>query len=354
MSQKNQFAKTSIVETMFEMARKECIPLVTTLEITQSCNYKCRHCYNFDRTKEMPEGPKENILKPEEILRIIDEVAAEGTLYLNLTGGESLMHPHLDEFIKRARTHHLEVKLKTNGSLLTIDRLEKLNQAGLAGMDVSLYGFSEHSYQILTGKTGMFDKTIEGIKNAKKQGFSVSVSIILHRYNIGELKAMSDFCLAHEVPFQFSIEITERYDESMGSRDFEITNEQFKEQLSGEFADIFMHLNPEKSLQCSCARSVCGISSSGEVYPCIGAPIASGNLHEKSFSDIWKNSNELNKIRNLKSDDFKACMNCEHIEYCNRSSGTIYSNTKKYTGCDRATFDQARMRHEFHLTKKLI
>ncbi|HXH76818.1 MAG TPA: radical SAM protein [Bacteriovoracaceae bacterium] len=349
MSQKDQFVKSSILDGMLKKASKACIPLITTFEITQNCNYKCSHCYNFDRTTDATNVPKANTLRPDEILRIIDEVAQVGALYLNFTGGESLLHPHLDDFIRRARTHHMEARLKTNGSLLTKERCEKLDRAGLAGMDVSLYGFSEYSYEKLTGKSGMFVKTIDGIKNAIEQGFNVSLSIILHRYNIDEMKLMVDFCRENSIEFQFSIEITERYDNSSGAKDFEITPEQFKEQLSGEFADVFMHLNPDKNLQCSCARTVCGISSTGEVFPCIGAPIASGNLRDKSFVDIWKNSTVLNKIRDLKTSDFKSCMTCDHIEYCNRSSGSIYSNTKEYTGCDTVTLDQARMRHEFKL-----
>lgn len=351
MSAKDQFYKTSLLEGVILKARQACIPLITTLEITQSCNFKCSHCYNYDRSKEMPENLKVDVLKPDEILRIIDEVAAAGALYLNFTGGEALLHPHLEDFIKRARTHHLEARLKTNGVLLSAEKCEKLDLAGLAGMDISLYGFSESSYEKLTGKSGMFLKTLEGIKNAAALGFDVYVSIILHRYNIVELAAMVEFCKTNLVPFQFSTEITERYDQSLGAREFEITKEQFNEQLSGEFADIFMHLNPDKALQCSCAKTVCGISSSGEVYPCIGAPIASGNLRQKSFEDIWKNSSVLKGIRDLGKADFKACMTCDHIDYCNRSSGSVYTNTGNYTGCDPVTLEQAQLRHDFQLAK---
>lgn len=354
MSSKHQFTKTSLLEGMIKKAGQACIPLVTTLEITQSCNYRCHHCYNFDRSNEMPDKLKELALKPEEILRIIDEVALSGALYLNFSGGEALLHPHLDDFIKRARSHHLEARLKTNGSLLTKDRCLKLEEAGLAGMDISLYGFSEFSYEKLTGRTGMFEKAVEGIKSARDQGFDVHVSIILHRYNIDEIRLMIDFCTENSLQFQFSTEITERYDNSSGSRHFEITKEQFAEQLNGEYSEIFMHLNPEKSLQCSCARTVCGISSTGEVYPCIGAPIASGNLREKSFADIWNNSEVLNNIRNLKSSDFKSCMTCDHIEYCSRSSGSIYVNTNEYTGCDPVTFQQAKLRHDLVTPQKKI
>lgn len=336
------------MDFVLKRAGDSCVPFVTTLEITQSCNYRCGHCYNFNRTAT-EDFPKSEGLSREKMLSVIDEISESGALYLNLTGGEALLHPHLEDFIRRGRSNKMEVRLKTNGSLLSADRCERLNQAGLAGMDISLYGFSEESYSRLTGKTGMFVKTTEGILVARSAGFDLNISIILHRYNIHEMDQMVEFCHKHDLPFQFSTEITERYDGTDGARDFEITDVQFQEQLGGKYSDVFMVMNKEKSLQCSCAKSVCGISYSGEVFPCIGAPVPSGNLNHKAFSDIWKNSPVLNQIRNLKSEDFKECQTCEHIEFCGRSSGSIYVNTKKYTGCDPVTFRQAKLRHEFFL-----
>ena len=340
---------SSLLNKFLQNANQNCIPLITTIEITQNCNFKCQHCYNFDRTKEIPLPLKENTLTPDEILRAIDSVAEAGALYLNLSGGEVLMHPHLLDFVRRGKSHNLEVRLKTNGSLLSVDRCVELDKSGLGGMDISLYGFSDESYDRLTARQGMFIKATEGILNAKNAGLDVSVSIILHRYNLDEISEMKDFCESHELNYQFSTEITERYDGSIGAREFEITAEQFSSQLEGPFQELFKHFNAEKSLQCSCARSVCGISSTGEVYPCIGAPIPSGNLREQSFNDIWNNSPVLEKIRNLKTEDFKSCQTCDHIEYCNRSSGSIYSNTKNYTGCDPVTFQQAKIRHNFEM-----
>lgn len=339
--------KISLLDSFFQNAGKSCVPLVTTFEITQGCNYRCHHCYNFDRNGDIPQEILDKSLTPPEIIRIINEVADSGALYLNFTGGEVLLHPHLEDFIKEARKNHLEVRLKTNGSLLTNDRCKKLDTAGLAGLDISLYGMTEVAYEKLTQKKGMLEKTLSGIQEAKKFGFSIAINIILHRYNLVDLGAMIQFCEEHNLHFQFSIEITDRYDNSNGARDFEITEAQFKEMLEGEFSEIFMHFNKNKSVQCSCARTVCGISYSGEVFPCIGAPIPSGNLRQKSFKEIWENSLPLKKIRDLKFSDFKKCTTCDHLEYCNRSSGGIYINTKEYTGCDEITFKQAKARHEF-------
>lgn len=343
--------KDSLLNSLLKKAAEKTIPLVATVELTQNCNYRCGHCYNFNRTS-LTEAPKLTTLSSDKIKNIIDQLAEAGTLYLNLSGGEVLLHPDLDDFVRQGRLNKMEVRLKTNASLLTKDRCLKLSEAGLAGMDVSLYGFSEESYSRLTGKRGMFEKTISGIQNAREKKLDLNISLIIHRFNVSEIKEMVDFCQTLSLPFQFSIEMTERYDGSLGAKDFEITDEQFKEQLSGEYADVFMVFNKEKNLQCSCAQSVCGVSATGEVFPCIGAPVPSGNLLNKTFKEIWTTSPVLNQIRNLKREDFKECLSCEHIEFCNRSSGSTYVNTGKYTGCDPGTLRLAKMRHEFFLQKK--
>jgi radical SAM protein with 4Fe4S-binding SPASM domain len=337
---------STLLDKFLIKAKAHNVPLVTTIELTQGCNFKCNHCYNFDRQEKLMSDINENTLEVERVEKLVEELSEAGALYLNLSGGEVLLYPHLERVIKKGYENNLEVRLKTNGSLLSQSRCEKLKQAGLSGMDISLYGMSEESYLILTNSSKGFKQTLDGIQAAKENGFDVSISIILHRYNLHEISLMSDYCQKNELNFQFSTEITERYDQSKGAREFEITKEQFEEQLLGPYEEIFTHINNEKNVQCSCARSVCGISYNGEVYPCIGAPIPSGNIKDKTFKDIWQNSPVLNKIRNLKAEDFKECQTCNYIENCNRSSGSIYVNTQKYTGCDPVTFQQAKSRSE--------
>lgn len=344
MSQKDLVFSNSILDSFREKAFKESIPLTVTIELALHCNFKCHHCYNFDRTREIPEDLLRKQMPSDLVMKTIDEVRELGTLYINFTGGEALLHPQLEIFINKVKKSHMEPRLKTNGSLLSKEKCQKLDQAGLAGLDISLYGFSEKTYQTFTRKSGMLEPTLNGIRNAKAQGFDVNVSIILHRFNIDEMKAMTEFCQNIQVPYQFSLEITDRYDQSEGARDFEMTTIQFEMLLKSEFASYFQFNNDTKAVQCACARSVCGISSTGEVYPCIGAPIPSGNLNNQTFKDIWKNSAELNKIRNLKFKDFTSCQSCEFIESCNRSSGSIYINTGDYTGCDELTLKQAKLR----------
>jgi radical SAM protein with 4Fe4S-binding SPASM domain len=350
----NDKNKSSLLDKSLTTAFSNCTPIVTTLEITQHCNFKCKHCYNFDRSNPMPESIKNEHLTPSEIIHAIDEIATLGSLYVNISGGEALLHPHIEDFIKRIKNHHMEPRLKTNGIMISEKKLLALNKIGLNAVDISLYASTDEVYQRFTGFKEGYSKTTQAIKKCKDLGLEINVNIILRSDNTHQLKEMIRFCESTKVNYQVSTETTERYDKSAGARDYEITNDQFEELLLGEYGHLFMVNNDDRALQCACARSVCGIGSNGDVFPCIGAPIKSGNLKEQSLKDIWSDSKELNKIRNLKEENFKECMTCDVIEYCSRSSGTCHVNGNSYTGCDPSFIAQARIRYKHRNHFKII
>jgi radical SAM protein with 4Fe4S-binding SPASM domain len=147
--------------------------------------------------------------------------------------------------------------------------------------------------------------------------------------------------------YSFSTELTKRYDNTAIAPNIALDYEDLKYLLKSEYKNYFDHSNEDKNLQCECARTVCGIGANGNLYPCIGAPVYSGNLIEQSFEEIWKNSSVLNNIRNLKSEDFKTCNSCNLLEYCGRSSGGAYVNTGNYTGKNPEDCQMANARKEF-------
>ena len=108
---------------------------------TGGCNFRCPFCHNAplvlpERSRqEIPEEEVLGFLKKR--VGILDGVA--------VTGGEPLMHPEIDGFLRRIRELGFSIKLDTNGSFP--DRLERILQEGLAdrvAMDIknspALYG----------------------------------------------------------------------------------------------------------------------------------------------------------------------------------------------------------------------
>ena len=73
----------------------------------------------------------------EEMARRIDHLGRLGTAMIGLSGGEPLTHPQLDGIIRRIRKTGAIAGMITNGYLLSEERIERLNRAGLDHMHLS-------------------------------------------------------------------------------------------------------------------------------------------------------------------------------------------------------------------------
>src|SRR5260370_24941785 len=70
--------------------------------------------------------------------RRIDKLAALEPTLITISGGETLLHPQLDEIIRRIGSHSIISGLITNGYLLTPQRIQQLNDAGLDHLQISI------------------------------------------------------------------------------------------------------------------------------------------------------------------------------------------------------------------------
>jgi MoaA/NifB/PqqE/SkfB family radical SAM enzyme len=70
--------------------------------------------------------------------RRIDKLGSLGTAVVTISGGEPLMHPELDDVIRRIRANGMIAGLITNGYLLVADRIQRLNRAGLEWLQISI------------------------------------------------------------------------------------------------------------------------------------------------------------------------------------------------------------------------
>jgi len=105
-------------------------PLLAHIIPTRRCNLSCSYCNEYDDfSKPVP---------TEEMFRRIDLLGAMGTSVVTISGGEPLLHPELDAVIARIRKNGMIAGLITNGYLLTAERIERLNRAGLEYLQISI------------------------------------------------------------------------------------------------------------------------------------------------------------------------------------------------------------------------
>ena len=171
-------------------------PLLVQIVPIRRCNIDCGYCNEYDKVS--PPVPTD------EMLRRIDKLAELGTSVVAFSGGEPMLHPDLDDLIRRIRSHGMMAGLITNGYFLVPKRIEELNDAGLDFLQISIDNVepdevSKKSLRVLDKKLqhlrdhATFDVNINsvlggGIKNpddartinqrARALGFSTSVGII--------------------------------------------------------------------------------------------------------------------------------------------------------------------------------
>ena len=159
--------------------------------ITGRCNYKCRHCF-----MSAPDYRGED-LTMEQVERILDGLKECGIRCVSLTGGEALVHPHFYDILDgiAARGIVLET-LYTNGELVDGHLLDELEKRKMRpAFHLSFDGAGWHDW--LRGVDGAEAAVIRAFRLLRECGWQTSVSMCLHRHNIGVLKQSVDL-LARE------------------------------------------------------------------------------------------------------------------------------------------------------------
>lgn len=133
------------------------------LSLIDKCNLRCGYC--------MPEEsyvwlPREDILRPDEIGRLVGLFADLGVDRVRLTGGEPLLRPDAAEAVEviAGDPRIRDISMTTNGVLLA-GQARALVEAGLNRVTVSLDSLRRERFARLTQRDEL-DRVLEGIAAA--------------------------------------------------------------------------------------------------------------------------------------------------------------------------------------------
>jgi MoaA/NifB/PqqE/SkfB family radical SAM enzyme len=155
-------------------------PIVAQIIPTRRCNLSCAYCNEFDHSS----APV-----PISVLRErIDTLVDLGTGIITLSGGEPLLHHAVDEIVRHVRRRGVIATLITNGYLLTPATIQRLNDAGLDSMQISIDNVapddvSKKSLHLLDRKLQMlaahavFDVTVNAVVGGVSANPEDAVSI---------------------------------------------------------------------------------------------------------------------------------------------------------------------------------
>ena len=302
-------------------------PYLAIMELTDSCNFFCSHCYKDAKVSQ-------NHHMPIEIFKCVLDKLRGHTPIINLTGGEPSIHPCINEMLDYC--DGFDTVMLTNGS--NINKIESYRLKKIASFQVSMYGGSADTYNTTTGNGTHFDKFLCGLDIIKASDIHVRVAIVLNKPVIGEL----DECIKilvdkkiNEVTFGTSIIEGRRVGEvsdsvwEVSKDDIEKADEVI-EHLKSRYRNLIRFVNPYKlsakvkwrkdpknyELTCMGGRYTVTFSNKGVVKACNYVP--DGPFDMGNYEDYLRN------IENGKVASFS--QNMMMFEHALKASGRSFDD----------------------------
>lgn len=175
------------------------------VSLLSRCNLGCVYCTMGEETVKNTNTEAGNSALPfEAFLEIIGQLHQKLQFEtIRLTGGEPLLYPQLAEVIKKVKQLGIpQIKLTTNGFLLA-RTAEKLKQAGLQSINVSLDAIDEDVF-FLMSRRNQVHKVLDGIDAARKAGLEVKLnSVVMKGMNDAQILPLLEYAWERQISVRF-------------------------------------------------------------------------------------------------------------------------------------------------------
>jgi PqqA peptide cyclase len=168
-------------------------PLALLAELTYRCPLRCPYCSN---PLELSRFRSE--LDTATWLRVLSEAAELGVVQVHFSGGEPLLRRDLADLIRQARQLDLYAHLSTGATLADEPVLERLKQAGLDALQISLLDSRPAENDWLAGAPS-FEKKCAAIAAAKRLAFPVTLNVVLHRHSLDRIEEVIELACRWQV-----------------------------------------------------------------------------------------------------------------------------------------------------------
>jgi PqqA peptide cyclase len=277
-------------------------PTTLLAELTHRCPLHCPYCSN---PLEMIRGEGE--LATEDWKRVFTQARALGVLQLGLSGGEPMVRKDLEELASHARSLGLYSTLVTSGLGLTRARAERLREAGLEHIQVSIQDADPETAERIAGVSSVKQKRA-AVAVAKELGFALSINVVLHRANLDRIGAIID--LAAEVGAdRIELANTQYYGWALENRaslmptreqvaHAKATAEDAMRRYKGRMQILFVLPDYFEQYPKPCyggwGKLYLVVAPDGKVLPCHGATqittLSFDNVRDRSLEWIWNQS----------------------------------------------------------------
>lgn len=291
------------------------------VDLTYSCNLRCKHCYNSNLLSTKCTDMKVSKL---------DEIIYKYNIgHVHFIGGEPLMHKKFKEIIESLSKNYI-ISVNTNGLLIDDVGVEFL-VTHIDEMTISLDGLSPYTNDMIRGKN-TFNivysniKKILAAKERLKSNILINIASVITPDNVNEFLDIERFRIKGIDNYLFMTLYYEGNAKNYDANDkFYYDYSQLIEKLSKLDGNYIVDTTPlaeyifgYKETGCMCNGNKIKYSdSSGNIYKCNAEKqyeIKNNNFKEKFFID----------------DNHKVCKFCRFKIRCNSCEYGLYFSRHNY------------------------
>jgi pyrroloquinoline quinone biosynthesis protein E len=285
-------------------------PLGLLAELTHRCPLGCPYCSNPIKL-----DARDSELDTQTWARVFIEAAGLGVLQVHLSGGEPASRRDLAEITAAAHAAGLYTNLITSAVGITTPLLDRLTDAGLDHVQISIQDSTSDSADHIAGYEGAFARKRALATDVTRLKISLTINVVVHRANIDRIAEMVALALALGAS-RVEIAHVQYYGWALKNRAALMpsaeqvaraaaTVEELRKRHHGEIVidavvpDYYARL--PKPCVGGWGRRSLNVTPSGKVLPCHAAESIAGlefwSVREHSLADIWKNSPAFNAFR---------------------------------------------------------
>ncbi len=300
--------------------------------LTDSCNYRCKHCYQSSYTDNTITTEKATQYLVE-FQKLIAELSirkeSKYRLHINFTGGEPMLIKHLPEILEEVRKiGNISFGILSNGYLPSDSILLKIKQLKPAFVQLSLEG-SKQMNDSIRGKNAT-EELSNAVKTYHKLAIKVMISFTANSLNYMQLpdavriarhlkvfKIWTDRYLPISPKDELTLNPKQADEYFRLIRKLQKSNWLYpfsKTKISSERALQFLYSGGEP-YKCKAGKSLLTVMPDGTVYPCRRLPIEIGNLNHESLIQIYDNQNSISDLHNTDSLSSE-CKSCFYKTTC--------------------------------------
>ena len=319
-------------------------PILMNLELTTRCPLRCPQCYcDLSGGKDM---------ERDIALYWIKEAAKNKVRAVNLSGGETMLYPHLPELIRTCHELGMKANIALSGYGVSREALEELIDCGVYQICISLNGSTK---QINSYSRDGYALAVNALKLLAEIGYDrTCINWVMHSNNAEDMQEM--FRLAekyHVADFAVMVfkpdasyqrpsipsgeQILRAAKQIKGySGPLHIHVEECFSQLRAVMGQrFFFNMNRGISRGCGAGRDGISISVDGMITPCRHLELKE---EFKTIREYWEHSAVLKQLRQAEDEPKEPCRGCGYRKYCIPCMAVNWKmNGKLYMGDEDCT-----------------